>query len=118
MDIHTITLNVPAEAEIAYRATDVWKDFNINVAQSNNTEIPDEPIARVYPNPTNGMFTLEFEADGVYMVTLADLTGMVLLRRTAAVQTIQINIGTYPAGVYLLTIDDGKRQSVMRIVKN
>ena len=120
--ISAITLSISAEDEIAYRTADVWKDFNINVTQnSDNTdgvEIPNEPHVRIYPNPTNGMFTLEFEADGAYMITITDIIGMLVFRQTTAAQTVQINISNYPAGVYLLTINDGKRQNVTRIVKN
>ena len=83
-----------------------------------STETSDALLARVYPNPTEGVFTLEFEAEGVYNLTLADMSGKVLMRQTVKGQRVQMDLSNYPAGAYLLTIDDGKRQSAVRIVKN
>jgi len=90
----------------------------VTVASLTSAEISDTPLARVYPNPTEGTITLEFEADDVYNITLADMTGKTLMRQTVKGQRVQVDIGDYPAGVYLLTIDDGKRQNTTRVVKN
>ena len=86
--------------------------------QVTSVEIAEASLARVYPNPTNNEITLEFERTGEYLVAITDMTGKVLMRQTVKGQRVQMDIGNYPAGVYLLTIDDGKRQSIERIVKN
>jgi len=46
------------------------------------------------------------------------MTGKALMRQTVKGQRVQVDMGDYPSGVYLLTIDDGKRQNTMRVVKN
>ena len=61
--------------------------------------------------------TLQFETAGEYVITITDITGKILLRQIASDQTVHLNISHFPAGVYLLTIDDGKRQTVVRMVK-
>jgi len=83
-----------------------------------SVETSDAPLARVYPNPTDGVFTLEFETDDIFIVTLADMTGKALIRQTVKGQRVQMDLSNYPAGVYLLTIDEGKRQNTTRVVKN
>jgi len=75
-------------------------------------------VPSAYPNPTDGMVTLDFGADGAYVVTLFDAGGRLLLRKTATGSTAQIDLSNYPAGVYLLAVDDGKTRSVMRIARN
>jgi len=90
----------------------------VTVSPLTNSEITDAPLARVFPNPTDGIFTLEFEAEDVYNLTLADMTGKILLRQTVKGQRVQMDLSNYPAGTYLLTIDDGKWQNTMRVVKN
>jgi len=86
--------------------------------QITSAETTDAPLARVYPNPTNGTVTIEFETVGVYHISLADMTGKVLHRQTITDRSVRIDISSYPSGAYLLTIDDGKLQSTKRIVKN
>ena len=106
-------------------------DFNSDVVTANLTlyakwtknvisgfETTDAPLFDVYPNPTDGLLTISFATPGTYRITLADMTGKALLRHSTASPICQMNISDYPAGVYLLTIDDGKRQSVMRVVRN
>ena len=82
-----------------------------------NIEISDAHFVCVYPNPTEGLFTLQFETEGEYNVTINDLSGKLVLRQTVSGLSIQMDIISYPAGVYLLTVDNGKQQSTKRVVK-
>jgi len=70
------------------------------------------------PNPTDGVFTLEFEADAVYNLVFTEMSGKILFRETVSDQSVQMDISNLSSGVYLLTIDDGKKKSTMRIVKD
>jgi hypothetical protein len=72
----------------------------------------------IYPNPTDGTLTLEFETTGERLITINDKSGKILLRKPVNNPTAQIDIGNYPADVYLLTIDDGQRKNTMKIIKN
>jgi len=85
--------------------------------QVTSVEINQAPIARIYPNPTMGAFTLEFDTEKTYHLTITDMNGKVLSRQTVADRINQMNIHNFAVGVYLLIIDDGKRQTIMRIVK-
>ena len=110
--------------------TNVWNfstdavdsDVTIYAKWTENTrtgvETPEAPFARIYPNPTDGAINLSFSAPGVYRIVIADMTGKILLRQTANDQIVQIDFSNFPTGTYLLTIDDKKRQSTTRIVKN
>jgi len=100
---YTLTGNVTISAEFA---------------QVTGIEIPETPLVRVYPNPTNGAFALEFGIAGAYVVTISDMSGKILLRQSINDSVIRMDISNYPAGVYLLTIDDGERQSAIRVIKN
>jgi hypothetical protein len=82
------------------------------------TETEHDASQQVYPNPTDGTLTLEFETAGERFVTISDMSGKIRLRRSVNNQTAQIDISNYPADVYLLTIDDGKRKNTRRIIKN
>jgi hypothetical protein len=81
-------------------------------------ETPAASLARIYPNPTDGAVTLEFETAAARHITISDMSGKTLARQTANGQTVQVDISGYASGVYLLTISEGKSQSTMRLVKN
>jgi len=83
---------------------------------SNIEEIKKAPL-RVYPNPTDGAVTLEFEAAGSHITTICDIAGKTLLHQTFNGPTVRLDLGNYPSGGYLLTVNDGKEQTTTRIAK-
>ena len=93
-------------------------EVTVTQLQITGIELPDAPLARIYPNPTEGILTLQFEAVSEYMVTICDMTGKICLRQTVNDPITQLNLSNYPAGMYLLTVDNGKRKITTRIVKN
>ena len=119
-DDGTVTAEAPGNATITVKTTDgnFTATCAVTVTQVTSAEIIDQPLAKMYPNPTNGLFTLQFEIPGTYSVTITTVSGTTLLRQTVGDQIKQMDISNYPAGVYLLLVNDGKRQSVTKIVKN
>jgi len=118
----TVAINETA-ASLTVTATskfDVAKSGSATViiASLTNVELTETQFARLYPNPTDGIFSLEFDVPGDYVVTINNITGKVMSRQTVNNQLIHLDIGSFPAGLYLLVIDDGKRQSTIKIIKN
>ena len=112
---NTVTITVTAENGTTAK---IYTVTIIRAEPITSAKISNMPSIRMYPNPTNGMVTVEFEAAGFYIVTLADMTGKVLLRQTFTDQLVWIDLATISEGVYLITIDDGKRQCTLRIIRN
>jgi hypothetical protein len=84
-------------------------------SQGENSDID----AYIYPNPTTGKFTLEYEAQtNSYAVTLSYSNGKVIMRRTVSDKPAQFDLSGFPAGVYLVTIEDGAQKITKRIIKN
>ena len=81
-------------------------------------ETPNALLVGIYPNPTNDAFTLSLATPGVYSITITDMTGKALLRQTVSNPLFRMDISAYPAGVYLVTVDNGKRKNTMRVIKN
>lgn len=90
----------------------------VSVTPLTGNETCETLLARVYPNPSNGAITLQFETEGKYSVSIADMTGRLLLRETVTGQTTMLDISNFSIGLYLLTIDNGKQKNTIRIVKN
>jgi len=68
-----------------------------------------------YPNPTKGQFTVSSD-ENIQEVFVTDLNGKLLMRRTGNSRTaekIQLNIGDFPSGVYVVKchFEDDKWES-------
>jgi hypothetical protein len=114
---NTITLTVTAEdgkTVEEYLIMVIREDKGSSITSAENT--PVSP-ARIIPNPTNGLFTLNFDTSGNYLVSITTLAGKLLFCQTVSEKRKQIDVGSYPQGMYLVVVDDGKQKSVMKIVK-
>jgi len=107
------TTNTYTLANISAAAT-VTVSFD---RMTNSVEITNFPIINLYPNPTDGIVNLEFEKEGVYGISITDMSGKVLFRETVSGQIVQMDITNFASGIYLLTIDNGS-QTTLRIVKD
>lgn len=76
---------------------------------------------RVYPNPNKGNFNIEFnsESDKDIQVNVFDLSGREITTQTYKATGIfkqNINLNNAQSGIYLVTITDGTKKAVKRIV--
>lgn len=72
----------------------------------------------LYPNPTNGNFTVDLgERYSSISTTITDLTGKAIWSsKFYERKVLNLNIEA-PAGVYLLSIEFGEKRSVIRLIK-
>jgi len=72
----------------------------------------------VYPNPTDDMLRVKYADATPLRATLIDATGRRLLSREFRGE-LSLGLGDYPAGIYLLRVEDGTTGSgsVLRVVR-
>jgi len=81
--------------------------------------IGEENQARVYPNPTAGLFTLQTKqyGEGTSM-SLIDSAGRVILEKEIiSKNSIQIDLANYPDGLYLLCLFSGQECKPIKIIR-
>lgn len=83
-------------------------------------EVPPSAItqAKVYPNPTNGLLTVDLPQDaGMVQVVLYDLHGRQFQQLTASTPSLTLDLSTLPGGLYLLKVQgEGWLQSARVMV--
>ncbi len=74
---------------------------------------------KLYPNPTEGIlrFSLLREDPAVSQVSLIDLNGRLLYRKTFTEQDFEVNISNRPAGIYVLKWTFADQSRSIKIIK-
>ncbi len=82
---------------------------------------PSVPIPEVeapkglYPNPTNGKFTIYSESEGYTDVSVYDLYGNQMVQNLRFVKSVEIDASTWPSGVYI--VNYGAPVTMGKVVK-
>ncbi len=77
----------------------------------------------LYPNPTNGMSTLNYLSvrDSEVAISIRDVSGRLLLEELTSVRegegTLEINIEDMVSGVYFVNISNGEFYETFKIIK-
>ena len=104
IDLSACTLYVPVGSGLAYKNTDVWKEFNV-VEIGSAIEPIETASFKIFPNPTTGKVHIETESN----IKVLNLQGELLLETFGN----QVDLSDYPQGVYLLQVN-GRRSKVVK----
>lgn len=112
----TVTAMEPCEGEDSDQVT-VTLDPSVGINQVNA-----ETSFQIFPNPTDGMFMLNIISDRseTYQISLSNLQGEMVYQKTSKPSVglkQDIDISSYPNGVYLLEIKSSTLNRVERIIK-
>ncbi|WP_158276124.1 fibronectin type III domain-containing protein [Brumimicrobium oceani] len=74
----------------------------------------------LYPNPTRGVVTVQFEnfESNQYALEVVDATGRKLTEQNIMNNSVQVDLSAYEKGVYMIRITDGTSESIHRVIKN
>lgn len=101
--------------------TDIWYNgppINVILQRFNNSPLstPDfqNQKTTIYPNPSNGIFTIERKFPETEMYQITDITGKIIATGELSESESQIDLSAAQAGVYFLKSANG----VFRLLKN
>ncbi|MBN2891178.1 MAG: T9SS type A sorting domain-containing protein [Bacteroidales bacterium] len=120
-DTYTIS-NVTVDDEGTYKVEvsgdcgDVTSDDAMLTVVADITTIVDLGMS-VYPNPSTGQFTIEFDKiESPMEVELTDATGRIIYYGNLNEKFNHLNIGQQSSGVYLMRIYDKDSSKIMKII--
>jgi Concanavalin A-like lectin/glucanases superfamily/Peptide-N-glycosidase F, C terminal/Secretion system C-terminal sorting domain len=97
-------------------------EYYFTVAYALNNEVKNMPTWTVYPNPSNGLITIETEGirQESYDVRVLNTSGQVIYQTKALLDNglVQIDIGNEAAGIYFVKVNYNEIQRVFKVVKN
>lgn len=94
----------------------------LHIMQAAPAAHPAEQIeveAKLYPNPSDGVFFLELDQEmpAQYEVKVVNLIGHTVARKKVNThERMRFDLNNVPKGVYFVHIDDGKSKLIRRIV--
>ncbi len=91
----------------------------VNVTQVGLPEMGDVFKINVFPNPSSGLYTLEFsEAYTDVQIQVMDISGKIIYQQNSnSTGTILLNISDSPAGLYILKLTTEKGVNALQLVK-
>jgi hypothetical protein len=90
---------------------------NVNSCVGIQTTNSKQLAINVYPNPSNGNFTVEL-ADGLAkVINVTDITGRVILTTTSSLDLVNVNISTLSNGIYYIKVASDNKAEVIKVVK-
>ena len=96
---------------------DATASFSLNCSGAGISDINESNTLMIYPNPTNGDFTITgLELVGtVSSLSLTDMNGKVV--KVLDTKATKFSMASIKPGVYFLNIISGNKQEVLKIVK-
>ena len=92
---------------------------NVNVDVATGISEQENGSVYVYPNPTQGLFTVKIRGMSNLSISYAvtDVQGRILSSGQAITGNLQLSLSDYPSGLYLLRINSDKNSNVLKIKK-
>jgi len=115
--LYCINVDNPTWSTTNWVTIDSQHYFNNNCIGVGISDINESNTLMLYPNPTNGDFTITgLELVGtVSSLSLTDMNGKVV--KVLDTKATKFSMGTIKPGVYFLNIRTGNNQEVLKIVK-
>ncbi|AZQ42977.1 T9SS type A sorting domain-containing protein [Nonlabens ponticola] len=72
----------------------------------------------IFPNPSSGIFNINWKSDADYSITVHDLTGKMVLQQDAgANKNSTVNLEDMATGMYFMTITSGGNSATRKLIK-
>jgi hypothetical protein len=104
---------LPAAGSAFRPCTRIVHDFvsKVNTVKDNNS-------FAIYPNPNNGVFSVSVKGEPISSLNVLDVTGKSIFTKDASSINESIDISKYPAGVYILQVNQAGKTKTLRFSKN
>jgi hypothetical protein len=76
----------------------------------------DQPI-RIYPNPASHTLNIILDGPGTQLLDISSITGRRLFRQEVEGETLQIDIASFPKGVYVISLSNGDHVAIDKFIK-
>ncbi len=91
---------------------------NVNSCVGIQTNVTKQLAISVYPNPSNGNFTVELANGLTKVINVTDITGRIVLTTSSTSDKVNVNISTLSNGIYYIKVTSDNKAEVTKVVKH
>jgi hypothetical protein len=112
------TDNSNANANSTWYSTSFIPMLRMNFDSGSATALSDvkHTVFNTFPNPTNGIFTIELESNTKYDVTVNNVLGQTVISTTTNVMNTTIDLSSFDKGVYTVELKNNSSTYVERVI--
>jgi minor extracellular serine protease Vpr len=122
-DTYTGTIATGGSNYWGFGKIDAWNGIKACVQLAAQNNVTSNIEVKIYPNPCTDSFSLLFTSnDSNVYVTISTINGQQIEHRligtVAAAEEININVSTFPTGIYLVSFSGKKQYKAYKLLKN
>ena len=70
----------------------------------------------MYPNPTNGVFTIELDGNAKYDVTVNNILGQIVYETTTTSMNTTIDLSSFEKGIYTIELKNNTATYIEKVI--
>ena len=91
---------------------------NVDVNEKLKTELDISQVIKVFPNPSDGIFTIDCcDYDSPFTYTIYNQGGKLIMNEPVESGTKQVDLSGYPTGMYILQVKIGNDIQLRKMIK-
>lgn len=90
--------------------------FDVSSIVTSKQELNDENKVEIYPNPTNKKVNIKLVDNIIYNVDVLDYQGKLVYQNKSAQKVLDVDLGNFTKGIYLVKISTKKEVSTYKLV--
>ena len=91
--------------------------LNLTIKNSSNIDVNKQNEIKLFPNPSSDKITIELEGIDAMDVSLLNTQGKILFQKSGQYDKYDINLSSYAAGTYFLSIITSEGNKNIRLIK-
>ncbi|NOZ35858.1 MAG: T9SS type A sorting domain-containing protein [Chlorobi bacterium] len=108
-----INVKVTATDIFGANISDIYK---LSVTSSSDVPNIKNSRIRIYPNPTDGRFVVEFMKSVKAKISVIDISGKKLIIKNTKSNRTELDLSSYPKGIYIINIETEQESINKRII--
>ncbi len=103
--------------DIFYRIVITESDNQTTYSETKKITIQKSNATIIYPNPSNGIFKINFDNDNYRIIHIYDVAGKLIYKTSGNLALVNIDVRNKADGIYIVKITENNHKETYKIIK-